>query len=118
MRGKFNTALKGSFLLACFSNQQKKILTFSCLPTGFFSFSTTSKSFKVIDCVMERHGNCQRRRLKRTNGGGGWWWGCRNAVSSVFRRIGRCMFVTSYPVVQCFALDDCRHHHHHHKHFY
>lgn len=41
-------------------------------------------------------------------------------VSSIFRMIGRCMFVACYPLLQCFGLDDCRHHHHHHhhKHFY
>ncbi|PRQ59635.1 hypothetical protein RchiOBHm_Chr1g0372361 [Rosa chinensis] len=38
------------------------------------------------------------------------------AVSSIFRRIGRCMFVTCFPVIQCFGLDECRHHHHHHHH--
>lgn len=38
------------------------------------------------------------------------------AVSSIFRGIGRCMFVTCFPVIQCFGLDECRHHHHHHPH--
>lgn len=38
------------------------------------------------------------------------------AVSSIFRGIGRCMFVTCFPVIQCFGLDECRHHHPH-KHF-
>ncbi|CAL0305341.1 unnamed protein product [Lupinus luteus] len=38
------------------------------------------------------------------------------AASSMFRGIGRCMFVTCYPVVQCLGLDQHRHHHHG-KHF-
>lgn len=43
---------------------------------------------------------------------------CR-AASCMFRGIGRCMFVTCYPVVQCLGLDEHRHRHHHHhgKHF-
>ncbi|KZV37080.1 hypothetical protein F511_16346 [Dorcoceras hygrometricum] len=40
-------------------------------------------------------------------------WPCL-LVSSVFRVIGRCMFVVCYPVLQCCGLDDCRHHHHNH----
>lgn len=38
------------------------------------------------------------------------------AVSSIFRGIGRCMFVTCFPVMRCFGLDECRHRHHHHHH--
>ncbi|KAK7353513.1 hypothetical protein VNO80_18962 [Phaseolus coccineus] len=43
---------------------------------------------------------------------------CR-AASCMFRGIGRCMFVSCYPVVQCLGLDEHRHRHHHHhgKHF-
>lgn len=43
---------------------------------------------------------------------------CR-AASCMFRGIGRCMFVTCYPVVQCLGLDEHRHRHHRHqgKHF-
>lgn len=40
------------------------------------------------------------------------------AVSSIARRIGRCLFVSCYPVMQCFRLDDHRHQHDHHKHFH
>ncbi|KAH7677691.1 hypothetical protein IHE45_07G099900 [Dioscorea alata] len=41
-------------------------------------------------------------------------------VSSVFRMFGRCAFVACYPILQCFGLDDYRHHHHnhHHTHFH
>ena len=35
-------------------------------------------------------------------------------VSATFRGIGRCMFVSCYPIIQCFGWDDCRHHHHRH----
>lgn len=40
-------------------------------------------------------------------------------VTSLLRGIGRCLFVSCYPVLQCFGLDECRHrhHHHHHSHF-
>ena len=38
-------------------------------------------------------------------------------VSSTFRVIGRCIFVSCFPIIQCFGWDDCRHHHHHHSHF-
>ena len=41
---------------------------------------------------------------------------CR-AATCMFRGIGRCMFVTCYPVVQCLGLDEHRHRHHHCKHF-
>ncbi|EXB96541.1 hypothetical protein L484_011251 [Morus notabilis] len=43
-----------------------------------------------------------------------------SVVSSMVRGIARCMFVTCYPVIQCFGLDDHRHRHrhHHHKHFF
>ncbi|KAK9124752.1 hypothetical protein Sjap_014354 [Stephania japonica] len=34
-------------------------------------------------------------------------------VSSIFRGIGRCVFVACYPLLQCFGLDDYRRHHHH-----
>lgn len=46
--------------------------------------------------------------------------GCRPCIvaSSIFRRMGRCMFVTCYPVIQCFGCDDHRHRRHHHKHFF
>ncbi|ONI03976.1 hypothetical protein PRUPE_6G294500 [Prunus persica] len=37
-------------------------------------------------------------------------------VSSTFRRIGRCIFAACFPLLQCFGLDNCRHHHHHHHH--
>ncbi|KAI4306964.1 hypothetical protein L6164_030199 [Bauhinia variegata] len=41
-----------------------------------------------------------------------------HAMSSMFRGIGRCMFVSCYPVLRCTGLDDYRHRHHdHHKHF-
>ncbi|KAK7317033.1 hypothetical protein RJT34_00928 [Clitoria ternatea] len=42
-----------------------------------------------------------------------------SVASCMFRGIGRCMFVSCYPVVQCFGLDEHRHRHHHHqgKHF-
>ncbi|KAJ6697021.1 hypothetical protein OIU85_003388 [Salix viminalis] len=40
------------------------------------------------------------------------------AVSSITRRIGRCLFVSCYPVMHCFRLDDHRHQHDHHKHFH
>ncbi|KAF8028208.1 hypothetical protein BT93_E0955 [Corymbia citriodora subsp. variegata] len=39
------------------------------------------------------------------------------AASSVARGFGRCLFVTCYPVIQCFGWDE-RRHHHHHRHFY
>ncbi|CAL0319615.1 unnamed protein product [Lupinus luteus] len=39
-----------------------------------------------------------------------------DAASCMFRGIGRCMFVSCYPIVQCFGLDEHRHHHHD-KHF-
>ncbi|KAL3732466.1 hypothetical protein ACJRO7_029181 [Eucalyptus globulus] len=39
------------------------------------------------------------------------------AASSVARAFGRCLFVTCYPVIQCFGWDE-RRHHHHHRHFY
>ena len=44
----------------------------------------------------------------------------RVLASSIFRRIGRCMFVSCYPVIQCFGCDNHRHrhHNHHHKHFF
>ncbi|KAL4308535.1 hypothetical protein GQ457_01G036150 [Hibiscus cannabinus] len=45
------------------------------------------------------------------------WAGVRLTGSAV-RGVGRCLFVSCYPVMQCFGLDDCRHHHHHHKHFH
>ncbi|KAK3139086.1 hypothetical protein QOZ80_5AG0377560 [Eleusine coracana subsp. coracana] len=32
-------------------------------------------------------------------------------LGSVFRGIGRCLFVACYPVIQCCGLDECRHHH-------
>ncbi|GKU98266.1 hypothetical protein SLEP1_g11290 [Rubroshorea leprosula] len=38
-------------------------------------------------------------------------------ASSAFRGLGRCLFVSCYPVVQCFGWDDCRHRHHHHTYF-
>lgn len=40
----------------------------------------------------------------------------RVLASSIFRRIGRCMFVSCYPVIQCFGCDN--HRHRHHKHFF
>ena len=41
-----------------------------------------------------------------------------HAAACMFRGIGRCMFVTCYPIVQCMGLDEHRHRHHHHgKHF-
>ncbi|PON34943.1 hypothetical protein PanWU01x14_340010 [Parasponia andersonii] len=44
----------------------------------------------------------------------------RLMMSSMVRGIGRCVFVTCYPVIRCFGLDEHRHrrHHHHHKHFF
>ncbi|PON50212.1 hypothetical protein TorRG33x02_315370 [Trema orientale] len=44
----------------------------------------------------------------------------RLMMSSMVRGIGRCVFVTCFPVIQCFGLDEHRHrrHHHHHKHFF
>ncbi|PKI64890.1 hypothetical protein CRG98_014686 [Punica granatum] len=39
-------------------------------------------------------------------------------VSFVVKGIGRCLFVSCYPVIQCFGLDEGRHLHHHHRHFY
>ncbi|KAG6531068.1 hypothetical protein ZIOFF_004838 [Zingiber officinale] len=41
------------------------------------------------------------------------------AASYVFRGLGRCLFVVSFPVLQCFRLDDRRHRHRHHhrRHF-
>nr|KYP53761.1 hypothetical protein KK1_024335 [Cajanus cajan] len=41
-------------------------------------------------------------------------FGSSRAASCMFRGIGRCMFVTCYPVVQCLGLDEHRHRHHHH----
>ncbi|CAL5204207.1 unnamed protein product [Lathyrus oleraceus] len=40
---------------------------------------------------------------------------CR-LVSRMFRGFGRCVFVTCYPAVQCFGLDEHKHSHHR-KHF-
>ncbi|MQM05111.1 hypothetical protein Taro_037918 [Colocasia esculenta] len=39
-----------------------------------------------------------------------------NLVASLFRRVGRCLFVACYPVLQCSGLDESRHHHHDHLH--
>ncbi|KAL4189978.1 hypothetical protein AMTRI_Chr08g168190 [Amborella trichopoda] len=39
-------------------------------------------------------------------------------ISYFFRGLGRCIFVACYPILQCFGLDECRHHHHHHCHFH
>ncbi|KAE9604101.1 hypothetical protein Lalb_Chr11g0067761 [Lupinus albus] len=33
-------------------------------------------------------------------------------ASFMLKGIGRCMFVTCYPVLQCFGLDEHRHCHH------
>ncbi|KAJ0045795.1 hypothetical protein Pint_06675 [Pistacia integerrima] len=44
-------------------------------------------------------------------------WPCY-AVCSVCRGVGRCLFVSCYPVLQCFGCDDRRHQHHHHRHFH
>ncbi|WRX11466.1 hypothetical protein QQP08_003953 [Theobroma cacao] len=43
---------------------------------------------------------------------------CVRVTASAFRGLGRCLFVSCYPVMQCFGWDDCRHHHHHHRHFH
>jgi hypothetical protein len=40
----------------------------------------------------------------------------RRAASCMFKGIERCVFVTCYPIVQCFDLDEHKHHHHG-KHF-
>lgn len=39
--------------------------------------------------------------------------------ASIFRGMRRCMFVSCFPVMQCFGVDECRHHHRHDhpKHF-
>ncbi|GMP69687.1 hypothetical protein CsSME_00028854 [Camellia sinensis var. sinensis] len=40
-------------------------------------------------------------------------------VSAIFRGLGRCLFVTCYPLMRCFGFDEHRHHqHHHHSHSY
>lgn len=69
---------------------------------------------KRCPCDGHDHSNSNGRKKKRL----------RNpkrachcfAVSSIFRGIGRCMFVTCFPVMRCFGLDECRHRHHHHHH--
>ncbi|KAJ4720238.1 hypothetical protein OWV82_008100 [Melia azedarach] len=69
--------------------------------------------FWNIVAGMRKHNQSghQNQQKKRRSG-------CCYAVSSAFRGVGRCMFVSCYPVVRCFGLDDCRHQHHHHKHFH
>ncbi|TYI31461.1 hypothetical protein ES332_A05G452900v1 [Gossypium tomentosum] len=43
---------------------------------------------------------------------------CVRVGGSALRGFGRCLFVSCYPLLQCFGLDDCRHRHHHHTHFH
>ncbi|EOY04446.1 Uncharacterized protein TCM_019693 isoform 3, partial [Theobroma cacao] len=40
-------------------------------------------------------------------------------MSSIFRGLGRCIFVACYPVLHCFGFDDdwAHRHHHRHRHF-
>ncbi|XLU34739.1 hypothetical protein S245_070805, partial [Arachis hypogaea] len=62
---------------------------------------------------IERNEMKRKKKLKRSC----CYCPC-HAASCMFRGIGRCMFVTCYPFVQCMGLDEHRHRHHHHgKHF-
>lgn len=70
--------------------------------------------------MVDHYPHGRERSLKSRPRGDSLWGSCRfpcTRVSTMFRGVGRCLFVSCYPIIQCFGWDDCRHHHHH-RHFW
>ncbi|CAJ2641726.1 unnamed protein product [Trifolium pratense] len=71
---------------------------------------------KIVDKMEQLNRSSSNKMKKRKNKLMRCCSCSRRAASCMFKGIGRCVFVTCYPIVQCFDLDEHKHCHHG-KHF-